>query len=120
MRYLIGFIFSIMISYVSASQVVYVTDDIDKATYVCYLTENQHAADFIIYESDWRRDCISNYGRWFYTDVPSETRFWIYWTNDPCAGGTRNRHVYITKDKWNVLFKQPSKRRLKKKQQSCL
>lgn len=120
MKYLFGFILLIFTTLCVDGQVVYETKDVNQATYVCYLTENQYAADFIIYESDWRRDCVSNYGRWFYTDKSNETRFWIYWTQDPCEGGTRNRHVYITKDKFNVSFKQPSKRRLKKKQQSCL
>jgi len=118
MRHIILY-FLLVITATMSSQVVYETKDIDKARYVCYVTDNPYEADWWIFETDWRRYVFSNHGNWYWTDDPRETYYWIYFTENKTEGCERNRIVYFVDNKFDVKFDRPSRRKIKKKLKAC-
>lgn len=117
MRFLLSIL--LLIPFVTQSQVVYETKDIDKASFVCYVTDNPYEADWHIFINDWRRYAVSNHGNWFWTKDKGETYYWIYFTENKTEGCERNRIVYFVDNRYDVMFDRPSKRKIKKKQEAC-
>ena len=94
MRYLITLILA-GLSYITQSQVIYLTDNINEADYICTIVNNKEEADWLININDWERYSRQHHGNWFLTENKNKATFTIYLKGAYYGGGKKSRKLYF-------------------------
>jgi hypothetical protein len=94
MKYLITFILA-GLSYISHSQIIYLTDSKYEADYICTIVSNKYEADWLIHINDWKRYSQQNHGNWYLTRYKPEATFKIYLSSGYYGGGDKARKIFF-------------------------
>lgn len=94
MKYLIT-LSLMLVGFIAQSQVIYLTDDINEADYICTIVANKEEADWYIYINEWERYSTFHHGNWFITEDKDKALFNIYLKGGYYGGGEKARKIYF-------------------------
>ena len=94
MKYLVT-LSLMLVGFIAQSQVIYLTDNINEADYICTIVANKEEADWFIYINEWERYSRQHYGNWYLTEDMDKATFNIYLKGGYYGGGDKARKIYF-------------------------
>ena len=103
MKYLVT-LSLMLVGFIAQSQVIYLTDNINEADYICTIVANKEEADWLIYINEWERYSRQHHGNWYITEDMSKATFNIYLKGAYYGGGDKARKIFFICDHSNATL----------------
>ena len=103
MKYIITSIL-LGLSFITQSQIVYLTDNKFEADYICSIVSSKFEADWLIHINDWKRYSQQHHGNWYITENRYEAQFKIYLSSGYYGGGKKSKKIFFVCDQYQATL----------------